>query len=90
MKELKGKWCINITKDNVSYLKKHLRCGAGYYIHQTIFFNEDGVYNHSPYHKISWNVDRNNKCCDKPYNEISFEEFKNMIEPNIQPQYEIY
>jgi len=66
MEEFKGKWCISITRENVDYLKKHLKCGAGYLIGQTIFFNETGI-RRNGYDQISWNMDYNNKCCNMQY-----------------------
>jgi len=93
MKNFKGKWCINITEENVFYLKEHFKCGAGYYPEQTLFFNEDGIQNNCG-RKCSWNIDRNNICDGIPYNEISFVEFQNMVEGGDifkgEPTYEIY
>lgn len=89
MKDFKGKWCINITPENVDYLKEHFKCGAGYYPDQTLFFNEDGIAGGN--RNMSWNIDMNNMCVGIPYDEISFAEFQNMVEGVIgEPNYEIY
>ncbi len=92
-KPFKGKWCINITEENVSYLKKHFKCGAGYHIKQTLFFNEEGsLGGGNP--DIGWNMDYNNICRGEKYKEISFKEFRNMVEgeeeSSKEPNYEIY
>lgn len=89
MKDFKGKWCINITKENVDYLKEHFECGAGYYEDQTLFFDENGIRANNG-SKSSWNIDRNNICNGIPYNEISFDEFIIMVECREEPTYEIY
>ncbi len=89
MEKFKGKWCINVTDENVYYLKEHFKCGAGYHPKQTLFFNENGIRSNCGY-KSSWNMDYNNKCGDEKYNEISFDEFIIMVEGNKEPTYEIY
>ena len=83
----KGKWCINITKENVDLIKKHIRCGAGYFIDQTIFFNEDGINDYGD-RNISWNVDRNNTCLRVIYPEIYIEDILQMN--NTTLSYEIF
>lgn len=89
MEKFKGKWCINVTDENKSYLKTHLKCGAGYYLGQTLFFNEKGISKIN--NNISWNMATNNICNDVKYNEISFIEFQNMINKvEGELTYEIY
>lgn len=89
MEKFKGKWCINITKENVDYLKENFKCGAGYYPGQTLFFNEDGFRETNS--NTCWNVDGKNRCLGIQYDEISFIEFQNMVNGVIgEPQYEIY
>lgn len=88
MEKLKGKWCINVTSENIEYLKKHLICGAGFHLHQTIFFDENGT---GPLRSIfNWNINRDNICLGELFNEISLNELQNMIEGTNGPVYEIY
>lgn len=77
MGNIRKKWCINITEENKAYIKSNVKCGAGYYINQTIFYDEDGFSFGSG--KYSWNVDRNNKCEGVLFDEISLDELKEIV-----------
>lgn len=91
MKELKGRWCINITKENQTEIKDLIKCGAGYNIGQTIFFNEYGIegYEWDKYN-ITWNIDRNNKYANIKYPEIYLYDLKQMLGISVEINYEVY
>lgn len=87
MKKLTGKWCINITKENQKEIKQLIKCGAGYYIDQTIFFNESGF---SWLGNYNWNADQNNICDGVEYPEIHLSDLKRILEISTEVNYEIY
>jgi hypothetical protein len=87
MKELKGKWCINITPLNQKEITHLIKCGAGYYINQTIFFNEQGIIGNNNY---SWNMNMNNICSHVKYPEIYLSDLKQMLSMPTEAYYEIY